>query len=418
MEELSSGALMTVHDLVIFDTSTLPEYYSDVHKIVALPRDYVVTYDYSIRHIAKDAAAILDSLIVAKSALEVRVILAYMQPEKYRKGDGSDSADPIPEPAFATLTRLARIAAVRKTKNDDGDRYYIDLQLLGYPFDRDRSIAKAIITKLRGPETLPMSTYIVVCPDSSPDALFSQKADDQAFTQVVDTLSSQVSQFRDDTFWRLVRVSFRTKSLIPMMSTEWTDLKPQTGEEVDEDKRYSYLAVPDQSTLHFRLQFHKGKEEHGVGYRAREISVDLTPKAASDLLQNSFQARSFGREIVAVSVPATSSLSSQEARITLTTKNHEKDERKDYLYGPRLEIAIRYHKDILRSLLAIVALCSASGLFAWAAFATSVLTTPPTAGYIVPLGCRVATVVVGIVATLYAYYLWSDDVALDKARRT
>jgi hypothetical protein len=409
---------MTVRDLVIFDTSTLPEYYSDVHKIIALPRDYVVTYDYSIRHVAGDVASVLDNFVATNPASKIRVILAYLQPQAYQKGDGSDSVDPIPDPTFATLTRLAEVAAVRKTKNDDGDRYYIDLQLLGYPFDRDRSIAKSIVAKLRSSQALPMRTYIVACPDSSPDALFSQKADDQAFTQVVDTLSSAPSQFSKDTFWRLVRVSFRTKSLVPMKSTAWTDLKPKTDKEADEDKRYSYLAVPDQSTLHFRLQFHKGREEHGVGYRVREISVELTPKAASDLLLNSFQARSFGLEVVAVSVPATSSLSPQEARIALTTKNHEDDARKDYLYGPRLEIAIRYRKAVFRSSLAIVALCIASGLFGWAAFATSVLTAAPTVGYIVPIGCRVVGVVIGVLTTLYAYYLWTDDVALDKARRT
>jgi hypothetical protein len=42
------------------DTSTLPEYYNDVHTIIALPRGYVVTYDYSVRHVAKDVAAILN----------------------------------------------------------------------------------------------------------------------------------------------------------------------------------------------------------------------------------------------------------------------------------------------------------------------------------------------------------------------
>jgi hypothetical protein len=146
--------------------------------------------------------------------------------------------------------------------------------------------------------------------------------------------------------------------------------------------------------------------------------VELTPKAASDLLLSGFQARSFGHETIAVTVPATSSLSWQEARVTLTTKLHEKDERKDYPYGPQLAIAIRYHKHLVRSLLAIAALCLSSGLFAWAAFATSVLTAQPSVGYVVPLGCRVAAVIVGILTTLYAYYLWTDDVALDKARRT
>jgi hypothetical protein len=58
-EESRAGPIVTAHDLVVFDTSTLPEYYKDVHTIIALPRGYVVTYDYSVRHVAKDVAAIL-----------------------------------------------------------------------------------------------------------------------------------------------------------------------------------------------------------------------------------------------------------------------------------------------------------------------------------------------------------------------
>jgi hypothetical protein len=261
-----------------------------------------------------------------------------------------------------------------------------------------------------------MKTYIVVCPDSAPDALFSQDADDQAFSQVVDTLSSVPSQFSRDTFWRLVTISYRTKSLIPMKSTPMIELTPKIGE--DGERRFSYLELVDQSTIHFRLQFHRGKEELGLDYRARQISVELTPKAASDLLRGGFQSRSFGCEIVAVSVPATSSLSAQEAQFTLATKLHQDDERKDYPYGPQLAVAIRYRKHIGRSLFAILFLCLSSGFFAWAAFATSVFASKPTVGYVVPLECRVIAVVVGVVATLYAYYLWTDDIALDKARRT
>jgi hypothetical protein len=410
------GAQMTQYDFVIFDTSTLPEYYNDVHNIIALPRDHVVTYDYSIKHVSSDAVGILRAFNSGNPKPTIRVILAYVQAVAYKKGAGSDSSDPIPEPTFATLTRLAKVIAVRETKNDDGARFYIDLQLQGYPFDKDRSVAKSIVMKLRTIGTLPMKTYIVVCPDSAPDALFSQTADDQAFSQVVDTLSTDPSQFSLDTFWRLVKASFRTKSLIPMISTSITDLTPKIGQ--DGERRYSYLELVDQSTIHFLLQFHRGKEERGLKYRARQITVEVTPKVASDLLISGFQARSFGRETVAVSVPATSSLSAQEARFSLVTKLHQDDKRKDYPYGPQLVVPIKYHKRISRSIIAILSLCVSSGLFAWAAFTTSVFANAPAVGYVVPLEYRVLAVVGGVLATLYAYYLWADDIALDKARRT
>ena len=69
---------MTQRDLVIFDTSTLPEYYNDVHNIIALPRDHVVTYDYNVKKISADAAAILHGFNTASPKLTIRVILAYL----------------------------------------------------------------------------------------------------------------------------------------------------------------------------------------------------------------------------------------------------------------------------------------------------------------------------------------------------
>jgi hypothetical protein len=47
-------------DLVIFDTSTLPEYYDD--RALALPAGHIVTYDYSARQVSTEAQAVLRSV--------------------------------------------------------------------------------------------------------------------------------------------------------------------------------------------------------------------------------------------------------------------------------------------------------------------------------------------------------------------
>jgi hypothetical protein len=207
-----------------------------------------------------------------------------------------------------------------------------------------------------------MTTYVAIYPATSSDPLFNQKADDHAFSQVVDILSAPPSQFSKDTFWRLIKISHRTKSLIPLMTRKEVELVPKMDD--TEAKRYSYLDVVDQSTLRFYIQFHRGKEEHGTTYRIRRISVEGSPKSSSDLVQSSLTTRSFGQEAVAVYIPATSSLSVQDARFQVLTKPHDDDEMKDYPYGPQLSITVRYRKAALRSLLAIVALCVASGAFA------------------------------------------------------
>jgi hypothetical protein len=401
-------------DLIIFDTSTLPEYYNDVHNILALPPGYVTSYDYSARNVSDSAVELLRRLAQPENTQRARAVLAYMQDNSYMKGQGSNDTAPLPKDSFQTLTRLCNVVAVRAVSNNDAVRYYIDLELLGYPFDRDNGIVKKLVETLGS--DIPMKKYVSIYPDTSADALFSQKADDQAFSQVVDSLSARPSQFSQDTFWRLKKITTRSKSIFPMMSTKTKDLRPQTRS--DGDRRYSVLDVVDQTTLHFHLQFHRGKEEPGTEYRIRKISVEGSPKASSDQVQSSFTARSFGQETVAVAIPATSSLTTQEARFQFLTKLHDQDDRKDYGYGPQLNIAVSYRKDLWRSLLAIASLCTASGLFGWAALSTSVLAGDPKHGTIAPIACRVAAIVIGVLASVYAYYLWTDEVALDKARRT
>jgi hypothetical protein len=189
---------MSQQDLIVFDTSTLPEYYNDVHTILALPEGHVVTYDYSVKHVSSNAIDILRARVSVES--EVRVVLAYAQSPDYNKGEGTNDDKPFEVPVFATLTRLSRIVAVREVKNDDGARYYIDLHLLGYPFDPGRAIATRIVEKLRQSGSIPMRTYISVLPDTALDVLFAQRADEQAFSQVVDALSCFQASLRKTHF--------------------------------------------------------------------------------------------------------------------------------------------------------------------------------------------------------------------------
>jgi hypothetical protein len=403
---------MAVDDLVIFDTSTLPEYYDDVHKILCLPINHVVTYDYSAHHIDQDALTILKEL--ATKGGTRRALLAYMQSKDYNKGDASSETTPLAEDSFVTLTRLAELIAVREVTSNDKTRYYLDLCLLSYPFDRHQSIAKDIVKELRKRESIPMRKFIAVCPDTASNALFTQNGDDdQFFSSVVSELSSSPSQFSRDTFWRISKITYRTKTLLPFLLSKSKELQPLRGNEED-GRTQTYLSVEDQATIYFHIQFHRALE-HGSDYRIRKIRIGVSPLA--DLSASSFPTRSYGREIVAMRVPATMSLSTQEIAYQLETVHHEKDERKDYPYGPTVKIPIRYRKAPFRSILAIGLICCASALFAWAAFATSILTSVPTVGHAVPLSCRAVAVVLGVVASLYAYYLWSDEISLDRARR-
>jgi hypothetical protein len=402
---------VATQDLIVFDTSTLPEYYDDVHRILSLPAGHVVTYDYGARHISPAAQSALRNFVHGD---RLRVVLAYIQPKAYKKGAGSTREHVLVAPTIQTLTRLAWIVAVRPSPVGEQTRYYFDLELGGYPNDLKMTIANDLIKKLRAKDELPMKTYLAVLDSTEVGALFGQNSDEPAFAKVVAALTQPGSQFRHDTFWRITEIRSRTKSLIPLWLTRSVALQPKIDQEGD--RSVTYLEVVDQSTLYFTIQFQRG-EEHGSDYRMRRITVEGSPKAASDLIRSSFASRSFGREVVAISIPATTSLATQELRIQFATQSHEDDDVKDYPYGPQPAIQVRYRKSFWRSAFAVVSVMLGSTLFAWAAFATSFATAPATDGIIVPLFYRGLFVAVGVLCSMYGYYLWTDDVGLDKVRR-
>jgi hypothetical protein len=83
---VGEGKRVKTQDLIVFDTSTLPEYYDDVHRILALPAGHVVTYDYSSGNVSPAAQVALRNFAPGS---RFRVVLAYVQSEGYKKGDGS-----------------------------------------------------------------------------------------------------------------------------------------------------------------------------------------------------------------------------------------------------------------------------------------------------------------------------------------
>jgi hypothetical protein len=399
-------------DLIVFDTSTLPEYYDDVHRILSLPAGHVVTYDYSSGNVSPAAQVALGNFTPGS---RLRAVLAYVQTEGYKKGDGSSETTVLQTATIQTLTRLAWIVAVRSKEVGEKVRFYLDLELAGYPNDPKTAVANALIDTLRRVGEMPMKTYVAVLDSTEVGALFGQDSDEQGFAKVVTALSHPASQFHLDTFWRITSIRCRTKSLIPLWMTKELPLTPMTAAE--DERSVTYLDVVDQSTLYFTIQFQRG-DEHGHDYRGRRVTVEGSPKAASDLIRSSFVSRSFGREVVAVSIPATSSLATQEIRIQFATQLHDKDEIRDYPYGPQPAIQVRYRKDVARSAMALLSIICASALFALAAFATSFSTSVPVAGIIVPLMWRALAIGLGVLLSMYAYYLWTDDIALDKVRRT
>jgi hypothetical protein len=314
---VTGGHTVSTKFLIVFDTCTIPEYYDDVHKILAYPAGFVVKYDYQVNHIEAAAVEILDRLVGHKTNDEP-VVLAYVQARDYKKGGSPPPDNLLPDNALCTLTRIAKFVAVRKVTQDRSDRYYLDLELGGYPFDRDQQLAKDILTELRKKNAIPMLQYIATSEDTGvANLVASQVPSDQSFPAVVNALGQKDSQFSSDTFWRVFSITDTTKSLVPFKS-----LPPRSArlsQEATSNRVTTYIRCVDQSILEFELQLHRARESDTKDYRIREIHVDSSPATISGKFLDAISTRSYGRSVITLPVPATSSLSDSTARFLFKT---------------------------------------------------------------------------------------------------
>jgi len=402
-------------NFVIFDTCAQPEYYDDVHKILALPAGHTVTYDYRSSQVTDEVQNDLDDFNPSENH---QVVLVYVQDPGYVKGTGVNSGEPLPNTCIQLITRLATIEKVRPLANEDGTRYFIDLKLASYPADREGAHVRRILQPLFASGDVPFRKYIVRSRDTSINDLFNANgSQERAFSSVIDQLSTDESQFMMDTFWRITRVRARSKPMIPFLGYDTVETEPHSTEIVG-DRTQSYFELVDQSTLLIDLQFHRAKDMDSINYRSRYVAIESSPKSPIEIPLSRFRSRAFGQETVAVRVPSTTSLSDQDFLFQIATENHEKDDQKDYVYGPQLTLAAKYKKPLGRVCVSLTMIFLASSLFAIAAFSSSTSTAPLTEGFLVPLPCRIAAILTGVICTVYGFYLWSDDIALDKIRRT
>lgn len=110
--------------------------------VLALPAGHLLTYDYGAYDVSRGAQAVLRRV---KDGERPRAVIAYVQSIGYVKGADTDLKTVLPELTMQTLTRLAEVVAVRKVSNGAKVCFYFDLQLDGYRYDANATIAGQIV---------------------------------------------------------------------------------------------------------------------------------------------------------------------------------------------------------------------------------------------------------------------------------
>jgi hypothetical protein len=208
--------------LVVFDTCTHAGYYGDVHQVLALPEGAVIRYEYKRYLYTDDAAAAVEALAANPSRLPVPVLLIYGQKQAFTKGSGDPASMLAKADSFFVPTRSANLVAVavEKTADHASDVLYLHLQLRGF-VNPDIPAFDELVMALEAENALPFGdkqtqySWISLLPAALVPKRNQLVSEDQApWTRVVDKLITLPTQFKDDVFWRVRRLTQVTNGQI------------------------------------------------------------------------------------------------------------------------------------------------------------------------------------------------------------
>jgi hypothetical protein len=179
---------------VIFDTCMRPEYYQDVHNILALPANYIYRYEYRRTELSGAALAAAQA-----NPYPTQALLVYAQSKSYKRG-GTEPTGTLPDSEMLWVgTRLAEVGFLY----DAEDVYYFDLKLAGYPADNPKALSD-ILAPLIAAKLVPFEKWVATSNQEQSLQQLRAGTFHSNWIKVTEKLSAPPAQFADDVFWRLV----------------------------------------------------------------------------------------------------------------------------------------------------------------------------------------------------------------------
>ncbi|MCL5286503.1 MAG: hypothetical protein M1453_07265 [Acidobacteria bacterium] len=200
---------------VIFDTSTRPAYYLDVHNLLALPNGATIRYEYREKYLsdpAKTAALLQDHA-------PRHVLFFYGQSAKYQRGEPAPKTGTVLENMLWVPTRIGEMLCIPPK---EGDNFHFDLKLTGYPNSNSKA-KNDILEPLIASKDVPFNKWISISDMAEEFRTLQEGKDDQKWAAIVSAISQYPFQFAGDAFWRLEppRSSKRGKTVLPKYSEDF-----------------------------------------------------------------------------------------------------------------------------------------------------------------------------------------------------
>ena len=184
---------------VIFDTCTRPEYYQDVHNILALPKNSIIRYNYNEKYLDKLAEQIVQN----SNQFPEHVLLVYGEFDDYKKGNGIEifRKNKDEKKQFRIVpTRICKLINLQKINEE----VYFDLQLKDYPYPSSKGNLENIITSLDNNTPFNEKSKYISISGSLENFNFLKTSgnDKDNWASIIKEFQNE-TQFKDDSFWRI-----------------------------------------------------------------------------------------------------------------------------------------------------------------------------------------------------------------------
>lgn len=313
--------------LLIFDTGTVPAYYGDIHKLLAAPAGFIISYEYRHKWIEPSVL----KLVQEGKATGLPVLLAYAQLNSFTRGYEPSESDTDPENMLWVPTRLASLANVV----DDGKKVHFDLKVGIHPASSQRFRDDMIDLAKDG--RTPFNKFVIAYDKELPGQFGLGDAQDN-WVQIVDALGTTPSQMVGDSFWRL---------LIPTSDGDPVEFTPhETSSDGRKHVRSELALIEGGNDISLPVVTHTPQ---GAAATPNRRLVTATSAGSSlEVTHGAFELRRYTRETVTIAIPLSNRIKERSESVTLET-DPTSDE---WATGPHLEIPVVVQKAKGRILLA------------------------------------------------------------------
>lgn len=339
---------------VIFDTATVPEYYQDVHNVLALPQGGIIRYEYRSKYLSKGSLERLQR----PSNLPRSCLIVFTQPMGANRGDNLD-AESISSGKLI-LWVATRLALLPVNPIRSGEFFIFDLKMMQYPQHDINHLMTIINPLIQSGETPYRGKWVTISDQVA--ALVSIRVGDETenWQEIVRQIGQPKALFEGDFFWRL-RGPFihRFRSLALRMPRYRTSFEIGAEHRLARGLRFSYSAAEGASMLIDASSYRPS----GLLRRARPLVKVSVEKDGPIMLHGgppviSVNLRHYTTQTVGLHAKRYDELDRREGIIRFESG----DWVNGFPVGPEIELPISVRKNVFRLVTGVAAALEAVAL--------------------------------------------------------